>query len=227
MGKSAFALNIATNVAYKEKIPVLIFNLEMGKVQLTDRIICSETFINSERYRDGKLDEDDWQKLAENLGRISETNIFIDDNSSITISEIRARCRKMKLQENIGLIIIDYLQLITPSQGKENRVQEIAEISRSLKILAMELKIPVIALSQLSRVNETRKDKRPILSDLRESGSIEQDADIVMFIHREEQYNMTTENKNIAEIIIAKHRAGETRNRKANMVRRIYKICKS
>lgn len=211
MGKSAFVLNIATHVAKKEKIPVLIFNLEMGKDQLTDRIICSDCLINSNKYRNGKLDEDDWLKLAENLGALSEANIFIDDNSSITISEIRAKCRKMKLEENIGLVIIDYLQLITPSDGKGSREQEVAEISRSLKILAKELKIPVIALSQLSRANEKRgdKDKRPMLSDLRDSGNIEQDADMVLFIHREDYYQKTEDNKNIAEIIFAKFRAGE------------------
>lgn len=211
MGKSAFALNIATYVAKNEKIPVLIFNLEMGKDQLTDRIICSECFINSKKYQDGKLDEDDWANLGNNIGNLSETNIFIDDNSSITISEIRAKCRKMNIEEKIGLVIIDYLQLITPSTNKGSREQEVADISRSLKILAKELNIPVIALSQLSRANEKRNnaDKRPVLSDLRDSGSIEQDADIVMFIHREDYYNLTAENKGIAEINIAKHRAGE------------------
>lgn len=211
MGKSAFALNIATHVAKIEKIPVLVFNLEMGKEQLTDRIICSECGIDSKNYRNGKLDDDDWLKLAEKMGDLSETYIFIDDNSSITISQIRSKCRKMKIEENIGLVIIDYLQLITPSAGKGSREQEVAEISRSLKLLANELKIPVIALSQLSRANEKRNsnDKRPMLSDLRDSGNIEQDADIVLFIHREDYYEETIENKNIAEIIFAKFRAGE------------------
>lgn len=211
MGKSAFVLNIATNVAHKEKIPVLIFNLEMGKEQLTDRIICSQAMISSKKYQEGKLGEDDWNRLAESLGILSETNIFIDDNASITISEIKAKCRKMKIEENIGLVIIDYLQLINPTSNKMSREQEVAEISRSLKLLAKDLNIPIIALSQLSRANEKRNsaDKRPMLSDLRDSGSIEQDADIVMFIHREEYYNLTEENKGIAEINIAKFRAGQ------------------
>lgn len=215
MGKSAFVLNIATYVAKNEKVPVLIFNLEMGKEQLADRIICSECFINSTNYRDGTLVDSDWTKLAEGLGVLSEANIFVDDTSTITISEIRAKCRKMKMEENIGLIIIDYLQLITPNNNKGSREQEVAEISRSLKILAKELNVPVIALSQLSRANEKRNEsnKRPMLSDLRDSGSIEQDADIVMFIHREDYYNkdiVDPEKKNIAEIILAKNRAGET-----------------
>lgn len=211
MGKSAFVLNIATHVAYKEKIPVLIFNLEMGKEQLTDRIICSQTYIDSKKYQDGKLDEEDWTKIAESIGPLSEANILIDDNSSITISEIRAKCMKMKMEENIGLVIIDYLQLINPSSNKMSREQEVAEISRSLKLLSKDLNIPVIALSQLSRANEKRgsEDKRPVLSDLRDSGSIEQDADIVLFIHREEYYNLTEENKGIAEINFAKFRRGQ------------------
>lgn len=211
MGKSAFALNIATHVAKIEKIPVLIFNLEMGKDQLTDRIICSECFIDSKKYRDGKLNEDEWTKLVNGLAEFSSANIFIDDNSSITISEIRSICRKMQLEENIGLVIIDYLQLITPSKGKNTREQEVAEISRTLKLIAKELNIPVIALSQLSRANEKRngKDKRPMLSDLRDSGNIEQDADMVLFIHREDYYEVTDENRNIAEINFAKFRAGE------------------
>ncbi|MBR3249462.1 MAG: replicative DNA helicase [Clostridia bacterium] len=211
MGKSAFALNIATNVAKKEKVPVLIFNLEMGKDQLTDRIICSECMIDAKKYRDGNLDEEEWVRLATNVGDISNANIFIDDNSSITVSEIRSKCRKMQMEEKIGLVIIDYLQLITPSQQSSSRDREVAEISRTLKIIAKELNIPVIALSQLSRANEKRtgKDRRPMISDLRDSGAIEQDADIVMFIHREDYYEETEENKNKAEINIAKFRAGE------------------
>ena len=222
MGKSAFALNIATYVAKKQNIPVLIFNLEMGKDQLTDRIICSEALINSRKYRNGTVDENDLVKLMEAMEELSNAPIFIDDNSSITISEIRAKCRKKKMEENIGLIIIDYLQLITPSINKASREQEVAEISRSLKILAKELNVPVIALSQLSRANEKRNaDKRPVLSDLRDSGSIEQDADIVLFIHREDYYDKTTENQRIAEIIFAKHRSGEPRNRRTIMAWRI------
>ncbi|MBP3256144.1 MAG: replicative DNA helicase [Clostridia bacterium] len=211
MGKSAFSLNIATHVAKVEKVPVLIFNLEMGKDQLTDRIICSECLIDSRKYRDGKLDENDWINLTNGISQFSDAPIYIDDNSSITISEIRSKCRKMKNENKIGLVIIDYLQLITPSKGKNSREQEVAEISRTLKLIAKELNLPIIALSQLSRANEKRgdKDKRPMLSDLRDSGSIEQDADIVLFIHREDRYNETAENKNIAEINFAKFRAGE------------------
>ena len=212
MGKSAFALNIATNVAKKEKIPVLIFNLEMGEEQLTDRIICSDCLIDSKRYSEGKLNDEEWKKLAVGLSWLSKAKIFIDDNSSITMSDIRARCRKMVMDEQIGLVIIDYLQLITPTNPKESKVNQIGEISRSLKVLAKELKIPVIALSQLSRENEKRKgqDKRPVLSDLRDSGAIEQDADIVMFIHREDYYDAEKRQiSNIAEINIAKFRSGE------------------
>lgn len=211
MGKSAFALNIATHVAKDEKIPVLIFNLEMGKDQLTDRIICSECFIDSRKYREGKLNDEDWTKLANGISLFSEAPIYIDDNSSITISEIRSKCRKMQDENEIGLVIIDYLQLITPSNKKNSRVEEVAEISRTLKLIAKELDIPIIALSQLSRANEKRGDneKKPMLSDLRDSGSIEQDADIVLFIHREDYYKETPENKNIAEINFAKFRAGE------------------
>lgn len=212
MGKSAFALNIATNVAKKEKIPVLIFNLEMGENQLTDRIICSDCLINSKRYSDGKLTPEEYQKLAVGISWLSKAKIFIDDNASVTMSDIRARCRKMIIDEHIGLVIIDYLQLITPTNEKESKVNQIGEISRSLKVLAKELKIPIIALSQLSRENEKRKgnDKRPVLSDLRDSGAIEQDADIVIFIHRDDYYDVDKKQiSNIAEINIAKFRGGE------------------
>ena len=211
MGKSAFALNIASNAAIKAKVPVAIFNLEMSKEQLVNRILCSEAMVDSNKIRTGKIEEDDWVKLATALGPLSEAPIYIDDTAGISISEIRAKCRKLKLEKNIGLIVIDYLQLIQGS-GKRNasREQEISEISRSLKILAKELNVPVIALSQLSRAAEQRQDHRPMLSDLRESGAIEQDADIVMFLYRDDYYNPDTEKKNIAEVILAKHRAGST-----------------
>ena len=206
MGKSAFALNIASNAAINA-----IFNLEMSKSQLVNRMLCSEAMVDSNKIRTGKIEEDDWVKLATALGPLSEAPIYIDDTPGITIQEIRAKCRKLKLEKNIGLVVIDYLQLIQGS-GKRNasREQEISEISRSLKILAKELDIPVIALSQLSRAAETRQDHRPMLSDLRESGAIEQDADIVMFLYRDDYYNPDTEKKNIAEVILAKHRAGST-----------------
>ena len=212
MGKSAFVINIAANAAIKAKVPVVIFNLEMSKEQVANRILCSEAMVDSQKVRTGKIEETDWEKLASALGPISEAPIYIDDTPGISISEIRAKCRKLKLEKNIGLVIIDYLQLVSAS-GKKNssREQEISEISRSLKILAKELNVPVIALSQLSRAPEQRKDDhRPMLSDLRESGAIEQDADIVMFLYRDDYYNENSEEKNIAEVIIAKHRGGST-----------------
>ncbi|MBO5412876.1 MAG: replicative DNA helicase [Clostridia bacterium] len=211
MGKSAFALNIASNAAISAKVPVAIFNLEMSKSQLVNRMLCSEAMVDSNKIRTGKIEEDDWVKLATALGPLSEAPIYIDDTAGISVAEIRAKCRKLKIEKNIGLVVIDYLQLIQGS-GKRNasREQEISEISRSLKILAKELDIPVIALSQLSRAAEQRADHRPMLSDLRESGAIEQDADIVMFLYRDDYYNPDTEKKNIAEVILAKHRAGST-----------------
>jgi len=211
MGKSAFVLNIATNVAINAKVPVAIFNLEMSKKQLVNRILCSEAMVDSNKVRTGKVDEEDWVKLATALGPLSEAPIYIDDTPGISIMEIRAKCRKLKLEKDIGLVVIDYLQLIQGSNKKNaSREQEISEISRSLKIMAKELDLPVIALSQLSRAVESRQDKRPMLSDLRESGAIEQDADIVMFIYRDDYYNPETERKNIAEITISKHRSGPT-----------------
>lgn len=211
MGKSAFALNIATNAAVRAKVPVAIFSLEMSKEQMTNRILCSEAMVDSAKVRTGKIDDDEWAKLAATSGELSEAGIYIDDTPGISIMEIRAKCRKMKLEKNIGLVVIDYLQLIQGSNKKGgSREQEIAEISRSLKILAKEIDVPVIALSQLSRAPEQRIDHRPMLSDLRESGSIEQDADIVMFLYRDDYYNEDTDKKNIAEVIIAKHRSGST-----------------
>ena len=211
MGKSAFALNIATNAAVRAKVPVAIFSLEMSKEQMTSRILCSEAMVDSNKVRTGKIDDEEWSKLAAASGELSEANIYIDDTPGISIMEIRAKCRKMKIEKNIGLVVIDYLQLVQGS-GKRggSREQEIAEISRSLKILAKEVNVPVIALSQLSRAPEQRPDHRPMLSDLRESGSIEQDADIVMFLYRDDYYNEDSEKKNIAEVILAKHRAGST-----------------
>ena len=213
MGKTAFALNIATNAAVKAKTPVAIFSLEMSKEQLVSRILSSEAMIDSNKIKTGKMEEEDWVKLAEGLQPLSESEIYIDDTPGISITEIRAKCRKLKLEKDIGLVVIDYLQLISGSGSKKNgsREQEISEISRSLKILAKELDVPVIALSQLSRAPEQRKDDhRPMLSDLRESGAIEQDADIVMFLYRDDYYNPESEQKNIAEVILAKHRGGST-----------------
>ena len=211
MGKTAFALNIATNAVLRANVPVAVFSLEMSKEQLVNRILSSESMVDSNKIRTGKLEEDDWTKLAEAIGPLSEGEMYIDDTPGINIMEIRAKCRKLKIEKNIGLVVIDYLQLIQGS-GKRNgsREQEISEISRSLKILAKELNVPVIALSQLSRAAEQRPDHRPMLSDLRESGAIEQDADIVMFLYRDDYYNPDTDKKGIAEVIIAKHRGGST-----------------
>ena len=211
MGKSAFAINLATNAAVKSNVPVAIFNLEMSKEQVGNRILCSEAMIDSNKIRTGQLGDEDWVKLANTIGTLSEAPIYIDDTPGISIMEIRAKCRKLKLEKNVGLVVIDYLQLIQGTGGRNSsREQEISEISRSLKIIAKELDIPVIALSQLSRGAEKRDDKRPMLSDLRESGAIEQDADIVMFLYRDDYYNKESEKRNIAEVIIAKHRGGST-----------------
>ena len=211
MGKTAFALNIATNAAVRANVPVAIFSLEMSKEQLVNRILCSEAMVDSNKVRTGKLEEDDWTKLAGSIGPLSEAEIYIDDTPGISIAEIRAKCRKLKLEKNIGMVVIDYLQLVQGSNKRNgSREQEISEISRSLKILAKEIGVPVIALSQLSRAAEQRPDHRPMLSDLRESGAIEQDADIVMFLYRDDYYNKDSEKKDIAEVIIAKHRGGST-----------------
>ena len=209
MGKSAFVLNIASYAAVKANIPVVIFSLEMSKEQMVNRILASEAMVDSNKIRTGKIEDEDWNKIAEATGILSEAEIFIDDTPGISMTEIRAKCRKLKMEQNIGLVVIDYLQLIAGNSKRSgSREQEISEISRSLKILAKELNVPVIALSQLSRAPEQRPDHRPMLSDLRESGAIEQDADIVMFLYRDDYYNEETDKKNIAEVIIAKHRSG-------------------
>ena len=209
MGKTAFALNIATNAAVQANIPVVVFSLEMSKAQCANRILCSQAMVDSQKVSKGDISDEEWEKLAVASGELSESSgIFIDDTAGITVAEIRAKCRKLKIEKNIGLIVIDYLQLIQGSGKSSSREQEIAEISRSLKILAKEIDVPVIALSQLSRAPEARTDHRPMLQDLRESGSIEQDADIVMFIYRDDYYNPQAEQTNIAEIIIAKNRSG-------------------
>ena len=209
MGKSAFALNIATNAAVRANVPVVIFSLEMSKEQMVNRILCSEAMVDSNKVRTGKLEEDDWAKLAGSIGPLSDAEIYIDDTPGISVAEIRAKCRKLKIEKHIGMVLIDYLQLVQGSNKRNgSREQEISEISRSLKILAKELNVPVIALSQLSRAVEQRPDHRPMLSDLRESGAIEQDADIVIFLYRDDYYNKDSEKKDIAEVIIAKHRGG-------------------
>lgn len=211
VGKTAFALNVAQNVATKTDENVAIFSLEMGAEQLVMRMLCAEGNIDAQVLRTGALTNEDWKKLTMAMGSLSNAGIFIDDTPGIRVTEIRAKCRRLKQEYGLGMILIDYLQLIQGSGGKgENRQQEVSEISRSLKALARELQVPVIALSQLSRGVEQRQDKRPMMSDLRESGSIEQDADIVSFLYREDYYDKETENQNMIEIIIAKQRNGPT-----------------
>lgn len=210
MGKTAFVLNIAQHVAFRQNLAVAIFSLEMSKEQLVNRLFSLESHVDAQVLRTGNLKDTDWEKLIEGAGTIGKSKMIIDDTSGISIAEMRSKCRKYKLEMGLDLIIIDYLQLMSGSGGRSNesRQQEISEISRSLKGLARELNVPVIALSQLSRAVEQRTDKRPMLSDLRESGAIEQDADVCMFIYREDYYIPDTEDKNIAEIIIAKQRNG-------------------
>ncbi len=210
MGKTAFVLNIAQHVAFRQNLAVAIFSLEMSKEQLVNRLFSLESHVDAQVLRTGNLKDTDWEKLIEGAGTIGKSRMIIDDTSGISIAEMRSKCRKYKLELGLDLIIIDYLQLMSGSggRGNESRQQEISEISRSLKGLARELNVPVIALSQLSRAVESRTDKRPMLSDLRESGAIEQDADVCMFIYREDYYIPDTEDKNIAEIIIAKQRNG-------------------
>ena len=210
MGKTAFVLNIAQHVAFRQNLAVAIFSLEMSKEQLVNRLFSLESHVDAQILRTGNLSDTDWEKLIEGAGTIGNSRMIIDDTSGISISEMRSKCRKYKLEIGLDLIIIDYLQLMSGSGGRKNesRQQEISELSRSLKGLARALNVPVIALSQLSRAVEQRTDKRPMLSDLRESGAIEQDADVCMFIYRDDYYNPDTEDKNIAEIIIAKQRNG-------------------
>ncbi|MGL5207134.1 MAG: replicative DNA helicase [Acidaminococcaceae bacterium] len=210
MGKTALVLNMAQNIAIREKKAVAFFSLEMSKEQLVQRMLCSEASIDSSRLRIGELEDNDWEKLIWAADSLSQAEIFIDDTPGITVMEMRAKARRLKVEHNLQLIVIDYLQLMQGSGKKsgENRQQELSDISRSLKALARELNVPVIALSQLSRSVESRQVKRPMLSDLRESGALEQDADLVAFLYREDYYDKETENKNITELIIAKHRNG-------------------
>lgn len=208
MGKTAFVLNIAQHVAFKQNQTVAIFSLEMSKEQLVNRLLSLESKVSSQNIRTGNLSDSEWEKLVESAGVVGKSNLIIDDTPGISISELRSKCRKYKLEHNLSMIIIDYLQLMSGSGKTDSRQQEISDISRSLKSLARELHVPVISLSQLSRAVEQRPDHRPMLSDLRESGAIEQDADVVMFIYRDDYYNKDTELKNVAEIIIAKQRNG-------------------
>jgi len=208
MGKSALVSCIAEQVGVVERVPIAFFSLEMAKEQLVQRMLCSHARVNSHKVRTGFLSQSDWPKLVNAAGKLSEAPIYIDDTPSVSVLELRAKARRLKAQYNIGLVVVDYLQLMQGPRGSENRQQEISEISRSLKALARELSVPLIAVSQLSRAVEQRSDHRPQLSDLRESGAIEQDADLVVLLLREEYYNPTDENKGVADVIIAKQRNG-------------------
>ncbi len=211
VGKTAFALNIAAHVSAYQKAPTLVFSLEMGHLELMQRMLCSEARVDAKNMRNGKLSEVDWTRINKGIGRLASGPLYIDDNPNLTIMEIRAKARRLQSRVgHLGLIVVDYLQLMTGRSHAENRQVEVAEISRGLKILARELKCPVLGLSQLSRNLESRQDKRPMLSDLRESGSIEQDADVVLFLYRDEVHNPESEKQGIAEVIIAKHRNGPT-----------------
>jgi replicative DNA helicase len=210
VGKTTLAMNIAAHAAIHKDVTVAIFSLEMPRDQLITRMLSSEVMVDFRNLRTGQLDADDWEKLGVAAHHMSRAPIYIDDTPSLTITDIRSKCRRLAIEKNLGMVVIDYLQLMQGGARSENRQQEISEISRSMKILAKELQIPVICLSQLSRAPEARTDHRPMLSDLRESGAIEQDADIVLFIYRDEMYNKQTEKRNVAELIIAKHRNGGT-----------------
>lgn len=209
MGKTAFVLNLVDHIAVKKGLPCMVFSLEMSKEQLVNRMLAMESNVDSQKLRTGTLSDSDWDAVVEGIGVIGNSKLIIDDTPGISIGELRSKCRKMKLEYGLSVVIIDYLQLMSGSgKGGDNRQQEISEISRSLKALAREMNAPVIALSQLSRACETRPDHRPMLSDLRESGAIEQDADVVMFLYRDDYYNKDTDMPNIAEVIIAKQRNG-------------------
>lgn len=208
MGKTALVLNMAQNAAVRSKIPVAVFSLEMSKEQLVQRMLCSEAMVDQQRVRTGDLLDTDWPKLTRAVGPLSDAPIFIDDTVGISLAELRSKARRLKMESGLGMIVIDYLQLMTIGKRAESRQQEVAQISRGLKGVARELKVPVIALSQLNRGVEQRQDKRPIMSDLLESGAIEADADVISFIYRDEYYHADSEKKGIAEITIAKHRNG-------------------
>jgi replicative DNA helicase len=208
MGKTAMVINMAQNAAIRAKVPVAIFSLEMSKEQLVQRMLCGEAMVDQYRVRTGELLDTDWPKLTRAVGPLSEAPIFIDDTVGISLTELRSKARRLKMEHNLGMVVIDYLQLLAVGKRTESRQQEVAQISRTLKGLARELKIPVIALSQLNRGVEQRQDKRPVMSDLLESGAIEADADVISFIYRDEYYNPDSEKKGIAELIIAKHRNG-------------------
>jgi replicative DNA helicase len=225
MGKSALGLCMGANLAVRQGVPVGIFTLEMSKAEVTQRLMCSEAKVESQRLRTGKLAVDDWPRLTAACDKLAKAPIYVDDTGSINLMEIRSKARRLKsLEPNLGLLLVDYLQLMTSGTTAENRVQEVSQISRSLKVLARDLDVPILAMSQLSRAVEQRHDKRPILSDLRESGSIEQDADLVMFIYRDEYYNEESDQQGIAEVNVAKHRNGPTDSIKLSFLKRYAKF---
>jgi replicative DNA helicase len=227
MGKSALALCIAANMGVRHNVPVGLFTLEMSKSEVTQRLMCSEAKVESQRLRNGKLQQDDWPRLTAACDKLAKAPIYVDDTGLLNMMEVRSKARRLKARHpNLGLIIVDYLQLLTPAQRRDSdgRVQEVSEMSRSLKILARDLDVPILALSQLSRAVEQRTDKRPILSDLRESGSIEQDADLVAFVYRDEYYNEDSDQQGLAEVILAKHRNGPTDSIKLSFLKRYAKF---
>ena len=225
MGKSALGLCMAANLAVRHDTPVAVFTLEMSKSEVTQRLMCSEAKVESNRLRTGKLGPDDWPRLTAACDKLAKAPIYVDDTGSITMMEIRSKARRLKSQHpDLGLIVVDYLQLMTSGATVENRVQEVSQISRSLKVLARDLDVPILAMSQLSRAVEQRHDKRPILSDLRESGSIEQDSDLVLFIYRDEYYNEETDQQGLAEVNLAKHRNGPTDSVKLSFLKRYAKF---
>jgi len=225
MGKSALGLCIAANVAVRHNLPVALFTLEMSKSEVTQRLMCSEAKVESQRLRTGKLAPEDWPRLTAACDKLARAPIYVDDSGSITMMGIRSKSRRLKSQQpKLGLILVDYLQLMSSDSNYENRVQEVSQISRALKVLARDLDVPIVAMSQLSRAVEQRQDKRPILSDLRESGSIEQDADLVAFIYRDEYYNDESEHQGLAEVNLAKHRNGPTDGVKLSFLKRYAKF---
>jgi len=210
VGKSTLGLDVARNAAVRAQVPTVVFSLEMSKTELVQRLMCAECTVDMQRLRTGRMEESDWTRLTRSLGKLADAPLFIDDSAATTMMEIRAKCRRLKQRHGLGLVIVDYLQLMQATKRVENRQQEVSEISRSLKLLAKELEVPVIAVSQLSRQTEARADRRPLLSDLRESGALEQDADLVLFIYREELYDQESPRKGEADFILAKHRNGPT-----------------
>jgi replicative DNA helicase len=226
MGKSALGLCIAANLGVRHSVPVALFTLEMSKSEVTQRMMCSEAKVESQRLRSGRLAPDDWPRLTAACDRLMKAPIYVDDSGSTTIMELRSKARRLKSREpNLGLVIVDYLQLMTSGSSAENRVQEVSQISRALKVLARELEVPILAMSQLSRAVEQRHDKRPLLSDLRESGSLEQDSDLVFFVYRDEYYlGEESDQQGIAEVILAKHRNGPTGTTKLSFLRRYAKF---